>query len=66
MEFRADPDLCVGHGRCWTVAADVYDADDDGFVIPRGVQVSVPPASEDLARKGARSCPEGAIDVIDK
>ena len=30
MKVRVDPDLCVGHGRCYVLAPDVFGADDYG------------------------------------
>lgn len=65
MKYRIDQELCAGHGRCWTVAGIVYDADDNGFAAPAGELITVPTGSEDIARRGARSCPEGAIEVFD-
>lgn len=65
MKYRVDPQLCVGHGRCWTVANTVYDADDEGFNNSKGELVTVEAGLEDAARRGARSCPEGAIEIFE-
>jgi ferredoxin len=66
MKVRVDGELCTGHGRCWTLAPDVYDADDEGFNSSAGGVVEVPPGSEDTALKGVRSCPEAALLVIEE
>ena len=55
-------DRCTGHGRCYILAPEVYDADDDGYSIP-GERV-VPAGQESKARLGAANCPEDAIEVI--
>ena len=58
-----DADACTGHGRCYTLAPAVYDADDDGYCVIRSLLV--PPDLEEAARLGARNCPEAAITVIE-
>ena len=35
-----DADRCEGHGRCYTLAPDVFDADDVGHAIVRVENVS--------------------------
>ncbi|MGH3577518.1 MAG: ferredoxin, partial [Mycobacterium sp.] len=35
-----DADRCVGHGRCYTLAPDVFDADEVGHSIVRAPNVS--------------------------
>lgn len=63
MRIAVDRGACTGHGRCYSLAPGVYDADGDGYcVIPAE---TVPPGQEDLARKGAENCPEDAISVFD-
>lgn len=54
---------CVGHARCAAVAPDLYRLDDDGYIASDGFEV--PPGQEDLARRGARACPERIIQVVE-
>lgn len=63
MKIVVDPDVCTGHGRCWSLAGEVYEADDDGYCATR--TLDVPPGLEQAARTGARNCPERAITVQD-
>ncbi|MFP3900322.1 MAG: ferredoxin [Acidimicrobiia bacterium] len=63
MRIEVDPDACTGHGRCYTLAPDVYQADDDGYCATR--VLDVPTGLEGQARAGATNCPERAIRVID-
>lgn len=63
MRVVLDSELCQGHGRCYALAPDLFDSDDDGygFVIPAdGV---VPEGLEDAARLAADNCPEFAITI---
>ncbi|MFW2237990.1 ferredoxin [Rhodococcus opacus] len=61
MKLRIDGGLCTGHGRCYSIAPDVYTPDDDGFSDNRDVEREVLPEHQESARAGAQSCPEGAI-----
>ncbi|MFC9555249.1 ferredoxin [Rhodococcus sp. NPDC056960] len=63
MKLRIDGALCTGHGRCYSIAPDVYTPDDDGFSENRDVEREVLPQHEESARIGAQSCPEGAITL---
>jgi ferredoxin len=58
-----DTELCHGHGRCYMLAPEVFDADDRGHGV---VSVPEPPAGlESKARLAAANCPEHAITVSD-
>jgi ferredoxin len=51
----------MGHGRCYALGPDVFDADDRGHC---GVLVTdVPPELEAQARAGEADCPERAICI---
>jgi len=56
-----DPDRCTGHGRCYTLAPDVYDADDVGHC--RLLVEEVSGELEARAAIGEQNCPEQAITV---
>jgi ferredoxin len=63
MKVFVDPDLCVGHGRCYALAPDVFGADDYGHCeILLG---DVDGALVAQARLGAENCPERAIRLED-
>ena len=63
MKVRVDPDLCVGHGRCYVLAPDVFGADDFGHC---EILIESPDgALADQARIGAENCPERAIALED-
>ena len=56
---RVDRERCVGHGRCYTLAPEVYLEDERGHCLPP--PGPIPPELEPQARRGAESCPEQAI-----
>ena len=60
MKLRLDTDACTGHGRCYTLAATLFAADDDGYgrIILHG---DVPAELEAEARRAVGSCPEQAV-----
>jgi ferredoxin len=61
MRVRVDGERCVGHGRCYEVAPEVFAEDERGHCrVPRA---QVPRELEPQARLGAGSCPEDAISV---
>ena len=63
MKVELNREVCTGHGRCYVLAPEVFEADDDGYGVARFVDV--PPELEAAARKGAGNCPENAITVTD-
>ena len=61
MRVRIDEELCFGHGRCYSLAPDVFDANDEGRGCVRFSEI--PPDLEEAASKAAEACPERAIVV---
>jgi ferredoxin len=64
-KIEVDGRLCHGHGRCWTLAPQIYSADAHGFNAARGRIQEVPPGLEDQAQVGIDNCPEGAIRRVE-
>lgn len=57
-----DADRCVGHGRCYTLAPDVFDADEVGHCV---VRVEEPTgALLEQAIEAEQNCPEQAISLV--
>ena len=63
MHIRIDRSLCTGHGRCFTLAPEVFGYDEEGFSVLK--QETITPDLETAARLGAGGCPERAITVDD-
>lgn len=58
---RVKADLCVGHGRCYVLAPEVFGEDERGHCVV--LDERIPPDRVESARKGETNCPEGAIEV---
>jgi ferredoxin len=56
-----DAELCTGHGRCYTLAPDVFDADEVGH--SRLLVDEVSGEQEEHAVLAAQNCPESAITL---
>ena len=61
MKVAVDAAACVGHGRCYALAPDVYAPDDRGHC--ELLMTDVPPELEAQARAGETNCPERAISI---
>jgi len=61
MKVRVEQKICVGHGRCYELAPDVYGEDERGHCAI--LREEIPPELEEQARKGEANCPEGAITI---
>jgi ferredoxin len=56
-----DADLCTGHGRCYTLAPDVFEPDEVGHCVV--LVADVPGELEPQAVAGEQNCPEQAITL---
>jgi ferredoxin len=65
MKLSVSTELCRGHGRCYTLAEDLLEDDDEGYVSVRGLIIDVPDDQVDDARNAAGSCPERAITLLE-
>lgn len=59
--IKVNADCCTGHGRCYTLAPDVFDADEAGHSVVRAADVSGD--LEAQAVTAEQNCPEGAITL---
>jgi len=60
MRLHLDNAKCQGHGRCYALAPDLFDSDDEGYSVLK-VTGDVPAELEDAAVLAADNCPEFAI-----
>ena len=63
MKVRIDPDACTGHGRCYSLAPEVFEPDDYGH--GQVILAEVPDKLRAKAELGIQNCPEHAISVED-
>lgn len=62
MKIHLDSEKCQGHGRCYSLAPELFDSDDLG----QAVVVVTGDLDEDQlakARLAAGNCPEFAIEI---
>ena len=62
MRIILDNEKCQGHGRCYALAPELFDADDEGYAILL-VEGDVPAGQEANATLAADNCPEYAITI---
>jgi ferredoxin len=64
VQITFDRSACQGHNRCYALAPELFDVDDEGYAIlrvPNGATVAA--ELEGKARLCADNCPEFAIGV---
>ena len=64
MRLRLDHERCQGHGRCYALAPELFESDDEGYAVLRG-DGEVAPGLERQARLAVDNCPEYAIELED-
>jgi len=62
VRIAYDREKCQGHNRCYLLAPELFDVDDDGYAILL-VEGDVPAELETKARLSADNCPEYAITL---
>lgn len=65
VRLLLDDDRCTGHGRCYAVAPELFEPDDDDGHAVLLAHGELPVEHEELARRAAGNCPERAITVVD-
>jgi ferredoxin len=61
MKIRINKAACVGNARCAAVSEELFPLDDNGYISVE--EIDVPKGQEELARRGARACPERIIVI---
>jgi ferredoxin len=61
VRILLDSERCTGHGRCYSLAPELFDCDDRGYGIV--ITPDVPAGLEEQARTAALNCPENAISL---
>lgn len=64
MKVQVDEARCEGHGRCYSLAPELFLPDDIGNSKEIG-DGTVPAGLEQRARTAAANCPEQAVLVIE-
>jgi ferredoxin len=56
-----DAERCTGHGRCYSLAPELFDSDDEGHSVL--LHPEVPEGLEEKARLAVDNCPEGCLHL---
>lgn len=64
MQLHFDASACNAHGRCYSLAPELVDVDDEGYPAALGSTLEIPAGDERLADEIAGTCPERAINVV--
>lgn len=62
MRLHLDRAACQGHGRCYALAPELFDCDEDGHAVLLATD-ELAPEQHHHARLAVDSCPEFAIDI---
>ena len=62
MKINYDRSLCCGHNRCYSLAPEIWDVDDEGYAILR-IEGEIPAELTEKAQLTADNCPEYAIKI---
>ncbi|MDF1602234.1 ferredoxin [Nocardioides sp. YIM 152315] len=61
MKLTVDRDKCSGHGRCYSLAPDYFDCDDEGYPVILNEQLDSNDGSK--VTIAVDSCPERAVTL---
>lgn len=64
MKIKYDRELCQGHNRCYMLAPEIFDVDDEGYAVLR-IQGEIPQELHEKAQLCVDNCPEYAIEIAD-
>ena len=62
MKINYNREACQGHNRCYMLAPELFDVDDEGYAILL-VEGDVPTELEEKAQLTVDNCPEYAIEI---
>ncbi len=65
IRVELDRSRCSGHGRCYDLAPEVFEADEDGYGTVK-VRGPLEGPLLEAARRGELSCPERAISLVEE
>ena len=64
MRIVLNREACQGHNRCYALAPELFDVDEEGYAVLL-VDGEVPVALASKASLAASNCPEYAITIVD-
>lgn len=64
MKIHFDRDACQGHNRCYLLAPELFDVDDEGYAVLL-VDGDLDDQQRERAQLTVDNCPEFAITLVD-
>jgi ferredoxin len=64
MKINYDREKCQGHNRCYMLAPEIFDVDDEGYAVLK-ITGDVPAELQEKAQLCVDNCPEFAIEIAD-
>lgn len=64
MKISFTRELCQGHNRCYMLAPEIFDVDDEGYAVLR-IDGEIPKDLEGKAQLCVDNCPEYAITIAE-
>lgn len=61
MKLKVNSDLCQGHGRCYALAPELFDLDENGHA--QALDIEIDESNKERANLARLNCPEGAISL---
>jgi ferredoxin len=61
VRISLDAERCTGHGRCYSLAPELFDCDDMGHSVL--LYEEVPEGLEEKARLAVGTCPEACLEL---
>jgi ferredoxin len=62
VRIRINEAACTGHGRCYALAPEIFQPDDEGRSV--ALFTDIPTELHDKARLAVNNCPEQALSVV--
>jgi ferredoxin len=63
MRLTLDSEVCAGHGRCYELAPELFEPDDEGHAVLL-VDGELSSQDEAAAQVAVRNCPERALRTL--
>jgi len=64
MKINYDRERCQGHNRCYMLAPEIFDVDDEGYAVLK-IEGELPAELYEKAQLCVDNCPEFAIEFSD-
>ncbi|GAB2988220.1 ferredoxin [Nocardioides montaniterrae] len=64
LKIKVDFDLCESNAMCEALAPDIFELDDNDFLVVHTDEVTS--ENEQRARQAAASCPRNAIALVEE